>query len=90
MNLVESMGLEVTYAFDNLVFVEHNAFLLQMEETPEAVSLYFNQQSETASRPALTEAFAKRGLENGLTITRKGLFTIEAQEDQTLKITFLN
>lgn len=88
MNVVESMGLEVTYAYDDLVFVAHSAFLFQMDNNPQLVNLYFNQQSDTDSRAGITESLIKYGQENGLTIITKGLFAMEQQEDENLKITF--
>ena len=35
MQLLEELGHEVTYAYDDLVFVNHNGFLLQFDNTGE-------------------------------------------------------
>jgi len=88
MNVVESLGLEVTYAYDDLVFVAHSAFLFQMDKNPQVVNLYFNQQSDINARAGLAESLIKYGQENGLTIMNKGIFAIEQQEEENLKITF--
>jgi hypothetical protein len=89
MNMVEAMGLEVTFAYADLVFVDHNAFLLQMLEDPKVVNLYFNRQSETSARANLAAALILHGAENGLRVMYQGLFDITQQAGETLKITFL-
>lgn len=84
------MGLEVTYAYDNLVFVAHNAFLLETSETsPKELNLFFNFESDPAARPKLTELLRQHAEENGLCIQERCLFKLEPQANDTLKITFL-
>ena len=88
MNMVQSMGLEVTYAYDDLVFVDHNAFLLQMDEDPQTINLYFNQDSDIAVRPSLAEELIHYGQENSLRVLEQGLFAIEQASGEALKVTF--
>lgn len=89
MNIVESMGLEVTYAYADLVFVAHNAFVLQMGENPETVNLYFNQESDVALRPSLAAELRRQAQANNLTVVNQGLFTLEQAADEELKLTFI-
>ncbi|NTV53361.1 MAG: hypothetical protein HGA76_10175 [Candidatus Firestonebacteria bacterium] len=89
MNIVESMGLEVTYAYADLIFVAHNAFVLQMGENPETVNLYFNQESDIALRPSLAAELSRHGQENNLTVVEQGLFSLEQAADEKLKLTFI-
>lgn len=91
MNMIEAMGLEVTYAYDDLVFVAHNAFVLQMADDPKLVHLYFNQTSLPEHHDALTEKLSSHAKTNGLTINRAGLFTTEQQPDsEEFTINFLD
>ena len=46
MEAVELMGLEVTHAYEDLVFISHNAFLLRMGSEGQQVYLYFNEGCE--------------------------------------------
>ena len=88
MNMVEAMKLTVTYAYADLVFVDHNAFLLQMVENPQVINLYFNQESEITARAGLAAALILHGAENGLRVMYKGLFNLAPESNDTLKITF--
>jgi hypothetical protein len=88
MNIIEAMGLEVTYSYDNLVFVAHNAFLLEMDEKPDILNLYFNEQSELPSRPSLQALLSRHAQVQGLRIVKKGTFTLEQLPDHAIKIHF--
>lgn len=89
MNMVEAMGLEVTYAYDDLVFVAHNAFLLQMTQTPREVNFYFNQQTDPNMRDTLARKLSDHGQEKGLLLINKGFFTLEAADgNEEFKVIF--
>jgi len=89
LNIVEGMGLEVTYAYDNLVFIEHNAFLLEMDnERPDIINLYFNIESDIKARSGIKEQLESHAHENNIIIKSKGLFSMEANDDNTIKIRF--
>lgn len=78
-NLVEAMGLHVTHVFEDLVFIEHNAFLLQMGEEGADVRLWFNDESLPAERPAIAGALVEAGTDYGLRIDRRGTFRLTQQ-----------
>ena len=59
--IINAMGLEVTYAYEDLVHVEHNAFLLQMGESGEIVNLYFNTESLAEERDKITDRLCEEG-----------------------------
>ena len=87
--VITAMGLEVTHAFDDLVFIEHNAFLLQMEEVGEKVSLYFNTDSDVTVRSDIAAKLAEVGATQQLSITRKGTYTvIEGEGEDSFQLAF--
>ena len=78
--LVEVMGLQITHVFEDLLFIEHNAFLLQMGEEGADVRLWFNSQSLPAERPAIAAPLTAAGMERGLRIDRRGTFRLTPEE----------
>lgn len=78
--LVEVMGLQITHVFEDLLFIEHNAFLLQMGEEGADVRLWFNSQSLPAERPAIAATLTAAGMERGLRIDRRGTFRLTQEE----------
>ncbi len=88
-DLIEAVGLDVTYVYDDLIFIEHNAFLLQMEEQGENIGVWFNTESTSADRPEITTKLKAAGKELSLKVSDKGTFSIARQgDDETFQIVF--
>jgi hypothetical protein len=86
---LESLGYQVTHCYEDLVFIEHNAFLFRMEEKGEEVSLFFNTASEPDKRAGITEALKSAGNQHRLTITRLGTYRLIPNEgDNSLSLEF--
>ena len=85
---IESIGLDVTYAYEDLVFIEHNAFLLRMGQQGEKVHLYFNCESLPESRKDIAKQLTEMALEKGLQILQSGTYTMKQREDNQLDIHF--
>lgn len=86
--ILADLGLEVTYAFDDLVFVQHSAFLLQfLDDSPE-IKLFIN----TECKPDVAEGVEKQIVEAhakaGFSIVPAGRFTIKENDNETLDISF--
>ncbi len=89
-NVTEILGFPISHSYEELIFFEHNAFLLRMEEEGENVSLIFNNESEIDKRAGISEAFRLEGIKHDLTISEQGTYAITPNEaDGTLDIEFL-
>jgi hypothetical protein len=89
-SLIETIGLEVSYVYDDLVFVEHNAFLLQFSATRgEELALWFNSDCLPQERPKIFNRLSATAADMGLRIIDHGSFTLSAAEaDQSLQLSF--
>ena len=85
---VEKMDLEVTHAYEDLVFISHNAFLLRMDETPEVVHMYFNEESEPELRPEMTKQFGNFAQTQGLCVLTSGTYKMTQRPDEQIDIHF--
>jgi hypothetical protein len=88
IEVVEAMGLEVTYAYEDLVFISYNAFLLRMGRQGERVHLYFNEESDPAGRPKITEQLTEAASSRSLEIVNSGTYTMNPRPDKHLDIHF--
>lgn len=87
--VVASFGLDVTYVYEDLVYVQHNAFLLQMGERGEDVFLYFNTESAPGEREAIAEQLREIGATRQLHIQRKGTYTMtQIPDEEHIRIEF--
>lgn len=88
--LLEEIGLEITYAYEDLIFIQHNPFLLQFGEAGEM--LFFSANVETSSEEAeqlFATIQAKAGGE-GITLMRRGRYRLIETEGENLSLEFLD
>ncbi|ACF13287.1 conserved hypothetical protein [Chloroherpeton thalassium ATCC 35110] len=90
MQMVEEMGSEVTYAYDDLVFINHNAFIIQFTETPILLKVYFNKDYQEAQVALLTKGLIEQAGKNGLEVQVKGTYELEQKEDENIEIKFFD
>ena len=86
--MIEEMSLEVTYAYEDLVFISHNAFLLRMGEKGEQVHLYFNQECEFDKRGEVLKIITELASTRDLVIIDSGTYEMEPRDDDQLDIKF--
>lgn len=86
--IVEEIGLQITYAYDDLVFVEHNDFLLQFGNDPHLLKLYFNTVCPSGEAETIAGKLIPAAAGKGLSIDRKGTYSMSEGEDDNLKISF--
>ena len=87
--MLDGIGLEITYAYDDLIFVEHNAFLLQMGESGEDVRLYFNTDSSVEKRADITNLLKECARQYRFVVDRKGTYSVNQDESkQELQLQF--
>lgn len=87
--VLETLGFEVTYCYEDLVFIEHNAFLMRMEAKGEEVSLFFNTESDLNKRDEIEALLKNEGKTHNLIISRSGTYQITPNEaDGTINIEF--
>lgn len=88
--MLAGMGLTPTYAFEDLVFVEHNAFILQFEDTGETVGLHVNTECPDPELEPLVHRAVQAGVAVGLTVVMRGRYEMRANEgDDTFSVHFL-
>ncbi len=86
--IVERMGLGVTYSYDDLVFISHNAFLLRFGETGELLDVFFNHECPENEKESIVKQLSGYCEESGLTLTSKGTYALNENPNQTLSIKF--
>ena len=87
--LVESLGFQISHCYEDLVFMEHNAFLLRMEDRGEEISLLFNTESDLDKRDEIAGLFTSEGRKHQLIVSCPGTYQMTAnEEDGTITLQF--
>ena len=86
--VIKAIGLEITYAYDDLVFAEHNAFVLQFGNSGKKISLYFNEDLEKEKQPEIERMLIEAGKNEELEVSFKGTYSLEQVEEEKIKLVF--
>jgi hypothetical protein len=90
MELASSTGLEVTYAFDDLVFSEHSLFIIRFDKKNETlIHVYFNRDCEENTAKEIWQTLFNGALKQKLKINNSGKFQITPKiESEEMDIEF--
>jgi hypothetical protein len=86
--ILADLGLEVTYAYDDLVFVQECVFLLQFTEDLTSLNIFYNIECEPTEANHVVEAIIAATKTQGFSLTPKGTYTLIENDDQTVDIKF--
>lgn len=90
VTMMENLGTKVTHWHDDLVFMEHNAFLIQMGEQGEELGVWLNVDCEPGKAEEIMDLIAQKGPELGFDVSFSGNYKVaENEEDETLQIEFI-
>jgi hypothetical protein len=86
--ILAELDLEVTYAYDDLIFIQHSAFLLQFTEQESTLNIFANIECDPVQADEIIEDLVAYFAQNGFTLTPKGTYTLSQNDDETLKLEF--
>lgn len=88
-NVIESTGLSISYLYDDLIFVKHNAYILRFDDDrPNHFFLHFNVESDEKERPKVANYLQVMGKSHSTEITLSSNFHIVPDKDETFQIHF--
>ena len=88
--MLEQIGVEVTYAFEDLVFLKDNQFLLQFGKVGEILFFYANVETGEAEAQQLFVDIQAVASAQGITLIHRGRYQLAAADDENLSLQFLD
>ncbi|WP_163707110.1 hypothetical protein [Mangrovibacterium lignilyticum] len=80
--ILEDAGTDISYAFDDLIFVEHTAYLIQFDdENKSNLKIYFNTEIGDAQAEAEKKKLLPYVEKRKMSLTPCGKFTLKQKED---------
>ena len=87
--IAEATGLDITYAYDDLVFPEHVAFIVQFDDSKaDSYFCYFHTDCIPEEKVKIKENLLQACKNNRSTMKFKGSYTLE-QKGEEFEIKFL-
>ena len=92
MEILESVGLSVSYSYEDLVFAENNSVIVKFnDEDYKMLYLYFNKDLELDAAKEIERTLMEAGLDKGFSFVNSGKYSIEQKEaKEELELIFLN
>jgi hypothetical protein len=87
---LEQIGIEVTYAYEDLIFIQHNHFLLQFGKVGEILFYSANVAATEAEAQQFFTAVQAAVSGKGITLLRRGPYQLTADADENLSLHFLD
>ena len=78
----DGCGLDIAYAFEDLVFSEHGIFILQfVGESSQNLFCWFNKDCYEAEREKIFDSLMKSAVLNGFELNYKGDYSMTQKEN---------
>lgn len=87
--MLEQVGVEVTYAYEDLVFIKDNHFLLQFGKVAEALFFYANAETADADAQQLFATLLPVANAQGFTLIHRGRYRLSAGDGENLSLQFI-
>jgi hypothetical protein len=88
----DACGIDLAYAYDDLVFAEHGVFIIQfMNKESTRLACWFNYEIMETEEIKMFDSLAKTALLNNTTIEYKGRFCMKQKTGkEEIQIEFVN
>jgi len=89
-DMLAQLGHEITYAYDDLVFVQHNPFLLQFGATGDRLFFYANVEEPAVETGRHFDNLLAQAESRGITLINRGSYEISQGEGENLSLAFFD
>lgn len=87
-NIVEAVGMDISYAYEDLVFLEHNGFLLQFTDNDREVLVHTNSEADPAVVSRDISHLVEAALRHDMRFMQGSLYTLAQEDDENIRIEF--
>jgi len=89
MNWLEASGFTVSYLYDDLVFIESNAFLIRFDHSdPPGIVIHINTECKAKEAVALMEALLQEAKKHEIDPVAGKKFTLSQKNEEEIDIRF--
>ncbi|MFZ5776352.1 MAG: hypothetical protein ACOY3Z_12785 [Thermodesulfobacteriota bacterium] len=86
--IVEAAGMGISYAYDDLVFLEHNSFLLQFTDNDREIRLHVNREADETAVHGDMERLREAARNHAMECIRGGHYILTQEGEDSIRIAF--
>jgi hypothetical protein len=89
--IANATQLDISYAYDDLVFAEHGIFIIQFDDlNPKQLFCHFNKDCYLEERQVMLQSLVKEAHAFGFKLEMQGLFELgQAKDKDEIEIMFI-
>ena len=87
--MLETIGIEITYSYEDLIFIQHNHFLLQFGKSGELLLFHTNVETSTEEAAKLFSSIQAVAAAAGFTLLLCGRYRLTPADGENLSLEFL-
>ncbi|MCI5140524.1 MAG: hypothetical protein D3909_02100 [Candidatus Electrothrix sp. ATG1] len=87
--IVEAAGMGISYAYEDLVFLDHNALLLQFTEESEQVLVRINREADRRIVAETVSLLKLEAQEKAMAFIDSGEYALSQGEGENITIEFI-
>ncbi len=88
-NIVESAGMGISYAYDDLVFIDHNAFLLQFTDNNSELMIHVNSEVDESAIQADIIRLKAEATAQKMSLRGGKKYTLSQGDDENIRLEFI-
>ena len=87
-NIVEEAGLGISYAYEDLVFLDHNSYLLQFTDKEQKVFVCINKEADLAALAPEIARLTAIAIGHKMKFVGGDQYTLSEADDESVTIEF--
>lgn len=88
-DIVESIGMKIGHAYENLVFLDHNAFILQFTEEDDKVTIHSNSTADKTSLKSIISLLQMAAQNREMIFSEGSDYSLSQVDDENLRLEFM-
>lgn len=89
-NIIEEAGMGISYAYEDLVFLEHNSYLLQFTDNDQEVLVHENLEADKAMVSSDISRLQEIARRNKMRLVNGGQYSLSQGDDETIRLDFID
>ena len=87
--IVESIGMEISHVYEDLVFLNHNGFLLRFTDKDNSICMHRNCEAEEQALEDALAILADAATRQGMTFVQDVPYAVSQTGEEELRIAFI-
>lgn len=87
-NILERVGMDISFAYEDLIFLEHTGFLLQFSDNDKEILVHMNSEADEAMVSRDIGTLVETALHHDMRFLKGQRYTLAKEDEEHIRIKF--